>query len=305
MIDNELVIDEDKAMLQEIRRKREAAITCQKQLSHFLAPETVQCAGERKYGICPTVAAQAGFRCAGLGAVNPRTGSMMSRVRTLQRNAAFNQDMLEDHRRFIKTRQQLDEQEEDEGHGATEEMIAEDHLDPIGVDVSLTWNSHNVHTPQSASSPLSHRHLHRPQSAYSPCSKEVPDEMPARRLQRPLSACTLSSAGIKEIPENGWHRGIMSRPVSACTLSSADPADMSSRRTKSRPSSANSISGRFAAIEANLRRNKDMMQVNRQDIDDVIKKRQEKAEKQKEAMAREMEKFAASGPIFSGNLLDD
>jgi len=281
------MMKECKALLKEIRKKKEL----EAEKSHHFEGDVYdenrpRCAGERKYGVCPTKSAQGGFRCAGLGAPDTWKGSMMSRFRALERNAAFNQNMMQGHRTFLDSkagRQQdgsgVGRDMDQETCGANETwaeggdnavMISDLPTGDIEAAVELLWTSstHNVSTiaplrPASAASAASRHRLSRPVSASSISAAGV--EIPAHKLPRPFSACSLSSAGIQSVPD-----------------------EVSCRTRPSRPESANSISGRFAAIEENLRRNRAMMQVNREDMITVKKEKQEKAQASSNFMAKEL-----------------
>lgn len=177
----------------------------------------------------------------------------------------------------------------------TKELVMEEAPCGIKADVSLTWQSHTLLRPSSASSfATPPQRPQRPQSAASlPVGgSDLFDRRPARVLRRPLSACSFSSAGIVKIPHE-TNECAQRRPASACSL-----PDETLPKSRSRPSSANSIAGRFAAIQENLQKNRALMQANRKGIDGVVKKRQESALLAREALAKELENRATSTKLL-------
>jgi len=208
--------------------------------------------------------------------------------------------MLWDHRRFIDSRSRQDEDvtivapapevsDIDNALDLTQKPHEDVTSNRIEAEVSMTWNSHNLFGPIASSCSAAQHRMQRPQSACSIGSTVLGDLPERRKMQRPLSACDFSSAGIKAVPDETSAR--MQRPVSACAVLSTGAQEA---RGRSRPSSANSMTGRLAAIEANMRHNRERLQANRQGIEAVVKDRQEKARQATDAMAKELERFKQS-----------
>jgi len=265
-------IREDQGALHKLRKAKEAKgpQKCPPCNPDIFERNRPRCKKELSTGVCPTAHAHAHgtFRVRGLGSCAADKGSMGSRLRALQRNAISNQTMLDSHRAFLNSRQQGDpdphptlamEMDTDGFVDVPEDTAVNVTPHPLETTVAMTWSSHRLARPSSAPSLTSQR-----------------------KLQRPISACSLSSAGIKEVPDD-WN----------AQMSSRIPSGVPSRNT-SRPSSANSISGRFAAIESNMRKNQELLQTNREGIGAVHQIRKEKADKVREAMLRELAQLQKS-----------